>query len=272
MELGRALLSAPRLSRTEAAIAGPADTKFKLGDLLQSIPTTERERFAREIGLAVSEARSYAAVAEAWPTDTRCAASWTAHRELKDHPRRFELITPAMSMRKAREAAGKKPIDQKPIEDLSLDERAEMIVNLLKNKKLNEAAAKLVKEQGEARRVQRLVNAAEDSRSAEYKDALAALNRARRMKHPDQAALEVVEKIRGLGEYLRAVQEIIDDGSVGAHRLPEIVLAAEAAIERADELLKSIGKRDRKEPHGAVVDIIDVDVAQPRPMLLDGND
>ena len=108
VERGRVLAAAPPLSRGDKARRGPDDPKWGLGDLLLEVPDSAVDRFASDVGEDAAAFRQYRVVAAAWPVQSRVAASWTAHRELKDHPARFELIVPGMTMRQAAEAAGKK--------------------------------------------------------------------------------------------------------------------------------------------------------------------
>src|SRR4051812_33399223 len=113
---GRALAGAPPLGRADKSKLGLSDPKWALGDLLlNEVPLADIGRFAKMIGRSEGELRRLRDVAEKWPAQERQAASWSAHRDLKDLPDRFENIRPGMTVREAAEAAGKKPIDAKPL-------------------------------------------------------------------------------------------------------------------------------------------------------------
>jgi hypothetical protein len=199
------------------------------------------------------------------------AASWSAHRDLKDMPNRFELIMPGMTVRQAALAAGKKPIDAKPDERLTVDERAGRVISLLGDKAVNEIVIEQLDQRGAARRMRRAARKANDDRSEEYIDAFRELRLAQSAKSPELAFLEVVFPIQKATEYLRAVLSatIGNDETpsvVSDVRRPDLIFAIEALAGVAQEALKSLGDGTSNVDGG---DVIDVDVSKPRPELLE---
>lgn len=265
LERGRALLGAPPLSRKEKVERGTEDPKWKLGDLLLEMPEHLVDRFALLLGEEKGGLHRLREVAEKWPAEHRVQASWSAHRDLKDHPDRFSRIRPGMSVREAAEAAGKKPIDAKPRTRMTPEERASEVIALLADKNVNELVIAELTERKEVRRKLRAARAAEDERSAEYKEARRRLHEAQSARSPDRAFLEVVFKMQETAEYLRAVLDAAMDEEaplVPEHRIPDLVTSIEkvrvAAQDTLSALLKATGQSDTV--------VIDVGVANRSPM------
>lgn len=268
VERGRAFAGAPPLSRAEKSKEGLSDPKWALGDLLlNEIPIVEIGTFAKAIGRPEGELRRLRDVAEKWPRDRRLAASWSAHRDLKDEPDRFDKIRPGMTVREAAQAAGKKPIDAKPLERMSLDDKANLALTLLGDKAVNDRFTEILRDRRSARRLERAANAAGDDRSAEYKNAMRNLRQAQTSKSPELAFLEVVFKIQQSAEYIRAVIAAATDLDTAVplipdHRKPELVFAIDAIADVADQALEAL----RRIPT-STTDVIDVEVATPRQQL-----
>lgn len=269
--LRRELMTAPPLTRAEKSSHGQADPKWALGDLMLEIPEHRMGSYAVDVSTPESELRRYRDVAERWPVEHRVAASWSAHRDLKDLPERFEVIRPGMTVRQAAEAAGKKPIDAKPVNRMSLRERADHVISVLSDKVVNDEVLAILQERKVARRVRRAAQRASDDRSAEYKDALRDLRQAQASKSPETAFLEVVFKIQEAAEYVRAVDAAVsvDDGTpslVPANRIPDLIVAIDGLSQVVSSALARLST-----PAGSDTssDYIDVDVAEPRRELLD---
>lgn len=267
-------MDAPALSRAEKAKSGPADPKWAIGDLLLEIPDHLLGRIAGELGEAEGELRRYREVAGAWPSEYRVAASWSAHRDLKELPvpRRYETIRPGMTVREAAELAGKKPIDAKPVHRMSLEERADHVVGLLMDKQLNDLVLKKLDHRRAVRRTRRAARMAADERSAEFKEAMRTLRQAQATKSPDLAFLQVVFKLQESAEYVRAVLAAVMDTEttvplVPEHRKPDLICALDTLVDvghEALDVLKKVPKSDKQ--FGT---IIEADVAKPRPELLE---
>ena len=270
----RVLLEAPALSRAEKAKSGPSDPKWAVGDLLREVPDHLLGRVASELGVSESELRRYRDVAAAWPPEHRVAASWSAHRDLKDLPvaRRYDAIRPGMTVRQAAEVAGKKPIDAKPVHRMTLEGRADHVVGLLMDKQLNELVIKKLEDRRAVRRTRRAAQMAADERSAEFKEAMRSLRQAQAVKSPEVAFLEVVFKLQEAAEYVRAVLVAALDTEASAplvpeHRKPDLICAIETLVGVGYDALDTLKSAPRaKGPKGTV---IDVDVAKPRPELLE---
>ena len=271
IERGRAIVGAPPLTRGEKSTRGTSDPKWALGDLLSEVPDLAIPRLAKELDRDEGELRRLKDVSSKWPPERRVAASWSAHRDLKDMPNRFELIMPGMTVRQAALAAGKKPIDAKPDERLTVDERAGRVISLLGDKAVNEIVIEQLDQRGAARRMRRAARKANDDRSEEYIDAFRELRLAQSAKSPELAFLEVVFPIQKATEYLRAVLSatIGNDETpsvVSDVRRPDLIFAIEALAGVAQEALKSLGDGTSNVDGG---DVIDVDVSKPRPELLE---
>jgi hypothetical protein len=250
---GRALLGVPPLSRAAKSVRGLEDPKWALGDFLLEVPPHQVERLALQLGQEKTAFRQYREVASNWPPEHRVAASWTSHRELKDHPQRFEVISPGMTVRQAAEAAGKKAIDAKPINRMSIEERASHVIAILMNKKVNDRVLTELAERREPLRIARAARAAADIRSAEYKDALRELHEAQTAKSPELAFIEVVFRLQQSTEYVRAVKAAAMDREaplplVPEHRKPDLIRAIENLIEVASEALKALGNEATPQP------------------------
>lgn len=265
LERGRALLGAPSLSRKEKAQRGPEDPKWKLGDLLLEIPEHLVDRFALLLGEEKGALHRLREVAQKWPAEQRVCASWSAHRDLKDHPERFSLIRPGMSVREAAEAAGKKPIDAKPRTRMTPEERATEVIALLADKSVNDLVIAELMERKEVRRKLRAARAAADERSAEYKEARRRLHEAQSAKSPDRAFLEVVFRMQETAEYLQAVLDAAMDEEaplVPEHRIPDLLASIEKVRAAAHITLSALSKDAER----ADAVVIDVDVAKRSPM------
>lgn len=275
LERGRSLAAAPPLSRAEKSRCGRTDPKWALGDLLLDIPEHRLGSFSAALGKKESELRRLREVASRWPSTHRVDASWSAHRDLKDHDQRFDLIHAGMTVREAAEAAGKQPIDAKPLQRMSQAEKVNFAVTLLMDKKLNDDVVAELKSRRVARRAERAARMAADERSAEYKEAMRALRVAQATKSPEVAFLEVVFKLQEAAEYVRAVVAAATDTEatiplIPPHREPELLMAIDALVDVGHEALDALAPVAAS-PNLAHAhqDVIDVDVARPRPELLE---
>lgn len=118
---GARLNAAPPLRRNERTSNGARDPKFLFGDFLAGIPSQYIEALAVAIGEDPSSLRDYRDVATTFPPGHRVAASWSVHRNLRRRP---ELLRDGLTVREANVLLGGKPIDAKPDQRLSLEERA----------------------------------------------------------------------------------------------------------------------------------------------------
>ena len=108
------------VARGKRDVAREREARFDLGDIaLEIAPMGESHAnndaeaklrvFAEEIGVSYDALEQYRKVAHAWPEGTRVpSASWTTHRALASHPRRFELIRPGMTSTEALRLRGHK--------------------------------------------------------------------------------------------------------------------------------------------------------------------
>jgi hypothetical protein len=120
------LLAAPPLRRSEKSSRGPQDPKFALGDFLLGIPSQFVDLLADAVHAEVGQLRTARDVADKIPPERRVAASWTVHRDLRNHP---ELLVDGLTVRDAAAAAGKDPIDAKSERNQTVEERAKTVRN-----------------------------------------------------------------------------------------------------------------------------------------------
>lgn len=274
IEQGRALLAAPPLTRGEKKAKGQDDPKWALGDLLLELPEQRLDRFAEELDQSPSEFRRLRDVAGQWPPEHRVAASWSAHRDLKDHQDRFNLIHPGMTVRQAAKAAGKADIDAKPTGRMTLEERADHVAVMLADKATNAAVLERLEERRATRRMRQATRMAADERSAEYKEAMRALRQAQASKSPEVAFLEVVFKLQEATEYLRAVYMAATDTTaavplVPQNRKPELLMAIEGIAEVARQALQALDGGASRPVDEDVYDVEAEDVRRSRPKLLE---
>lgn len=236
-ESGRAIMAAPRLGRSERVSLGPQDEKFALGDLLSDVEDDKLEPLAKAIGhnLSAANLKSYRDVARAWPPDQRVAASWTAHRTLKNLANRFEVIRPGMKLRDAVVATGKNPADTEHPSRWSTERKVPFIIAQL----LDTAISKAVRKELEGRKGARAAKAAarmvDEERSAEYRQALREMREKRDAKHPDRAAYEVIFRLREEREYVRAVGKASSDevSFLSSHMRPDVIAAVRDLVTTA---------------------------------------
>jgi len=179
-----------------------------------------------------------------------------------------------MTVREAAAAAGKKPIDAKPVTRMTLDERAEHVLSVLADKQVNDLVLMKLRDRSAVRRIHRAAEANDDDRSAEYKQAMRNLRQAQAAKSPESAFIEVVFKIQQAAVYLRAVliAATSADGPrlVPEHRKPDLVLVIESLRTVADTALSSLTEASRSTATTPSSDtVIDVQERKPRPELLE---
>lgn len=261
LKRGGTALDSPPLRRGEKSLRGTDDPKWKLGDLALEIPEPLVDAFAQALGEDKGSLRRLLDVSRKWPPERRVAASWSAHRELKDHPSRFSLIYPGMSVRAAAEAAGKGPIDARPPERMTTAERVDEAMLLLADKNVNDLVLEQLVERRQKRRMIRAARAAQDDRSAEFKEAQRELREAQSAKSPERAFLEVVFRIREEAEYLRAVHAAVMDpvdSLVPEHRKPDLISAMENLLDIANTNLRELGGKAGTTAiqSGVVIDVV----------------
>jgi len=168
-----------------------------------------------------------------------------------------------MTMREAAGAAGKKPLDAKPRERMSVEQRAAEAIALLSDKAVNDLVLTRLEERREVRRKTKAARLAAEERSAEYREALRDLREAQAAKSPDRVFLEVVFKMRETSEYLSAVVSAVTDPEaplVPDHRKPDLVNAINAVAEAATSAILALRSDETDE------NFIDVTPVKVSPM------
>jgi hypothetical protein len=275
IEEGRALLSAPPPGRgKQAAANGPADPKWKLGDLLlRHVPKAQVAQYARAIGGNMGRLREYRAVAAAWPPAKRKATHWTTHRELMDRDDRFTLIQPGMTMRDACKAIGKPEIDRKAKKRLSLaDAAADVIVQLLSkpvcDQVIEDLLALRTEQKAKKKRAVHAARLAEDVRDAEVKRAQREFRKALQEKSPQRVYIEAQVKLREMAQYVRATAQAATDvlaPMVPPDRLPELIEVMSVVADAVSEALADL------QGAAGVIDVEEVPPRRPLAQLRESN-
>jgi hypothetical protein len=229
VERAHTILSAPALHRSEKASRGREDPKFLVGDLLveADLSSADTAALAQALDVAEHQVKTYHGVAKAWPLERRVAASWSTHRELKDHPDRFDIIEPGMTLRRAREMIGKAPSDIDHPSRWSLERRVTSVVTWLLEPEVESQVREQLQEKRKARRARAAARMAAEERSAEAREALRELRDLHEAKSPERAALEAVAKLRLSVDYVRAIEvaSASAEAFLPAHRIPDLVRA-----------------------------------------------
>jgi hypothetical protein len=196
---------------------------------MDDVEDDQLQALADAIGsnLTAGNLKSYREVARAWPSAQRVAASWTAHRTLKNMTERFEIIRPGMTLREAIAATGKDPADTEHPSRWSTERRVPFIIAQLLDPTISKAVRQELDERKGARAAKTAAKMVDEERSAEYRNALRELREKRDAKHPNRAAYEAIFKLREEREYVRAVGKASSDqvSFLPAPMRPDVIAA-----------------------------------------------
>lgn len=202
------LAAAPPLRRSEVTTQGSKDCKFALGDFLRSVPSQWVDRLAEALGQEPSAFRSYREVADRFPPEARVASSWTVHRDLRNQP---SLLRPGLTVRKAAELLGKRPIDSKPSHRQTIGERADQVRALLADPEVAaviEAEKHLSKEERKARMAARNY-ASELQATAKLLDK--ELKEAQQARSPFEATVKALLELHKATQIVDGLRELAGD-------------------------------------------------------------
>jgi len=206
-ELGR-LLATPSLRRSEVSTRGHLDKKFALGDFLATAPSQWIDRLAEALGEEPSTFRVYREVAEKIPPHQRVAAAWTVHRDLRERP---ELLTPGLTVRKAAELLGKRPIDSKATHRQTVGDKADLVRELLADP---DVAAVIESERhmsAEERRARRAARSFTSEMQAKAKDLENELKEARQAKSAYEATVKALLDMHKAAQLADGIGEMAGD-------------------------------------------------------------
>ncbi len=234
--LGR-LLAAPSLRRSEVTTRGHQDKKFAVGDFLLTVPSQWIDRLAETLGEEPSTFRVYREVAQKIPSEQRVAAAWTVHRDLRERP---DLLRPGLTVRKAAELMGKRPIDSKPAHRQTVGERADRVRALLADSEVAaviEAEKHLSKEERKARMAARNYTS-ELQATAKLLDK--ELKEAQQAKSPYEAtvkALLELHKATQIVDGLRELARDMEEPERITSAIVGLISSATEALESFDEIV-----------------------------------
>ncbi len=208
VEQGVRLLAAPPLRRNEQTTRGPDDPKFALGDFLVNIPSQHVDLLAEALHVDSGQVRIYRDVATKIPPGQRVGASWTVHRDLRDRP---DLLRPGLTVRQAGALLGKKPIDARPDQRLTLEERAEKVRAGLADPAVY---AVIDSELAHGRAERQVRSRARQVHSEHHKrgrELETELREAREAKSPFEATVKAELDVNRAAQLVEAIQASLDD-------------------------------------------------------------
>lgn len=255
---------------------GKSDVKFAIGDLVSTISDEDLKRLDRKIAndLSHSKLRSYRDVAVAWPPESRVDASWTTHRTLFRHAKRFDLIRPRMTLREAQEIIGKIPADTRHPAKWDQERRVLFVIDQLQDAAVIKDVRAVLEERKKTRSAKAAVRMVEEDRSAEYREALRQLREARDAKHPEAAAYDALFKIREAAEYVRAVGKAGtgDSSFLPEHMKPSLAVALRDLASIAVDVIASMAQAEEtaEEALAGILDhVTDLTKCPDTPIILD---
>jgi hypothetical protein len=245
------------LRRSEQVSRGREDPKFALGDFLASVPDEFVEPLAEAVGRDPAQFRIYREVASKVPPARRVAASWTVHRDLRDRP---DLLRDGLTVRQAAELAGKRPIDSKADQRLSVAQRAAKVRSFLADADVLTVIEHELTQSRADRQVRhkaRLVHGELAKRQRELENELRALREA---KSPYEATVKAELDLNRAAQLVYAVGKTMQD-------LP----SPERLIAALDDLRVEIDTvlSPQVETSNEVPFVVDGQVRQDRPVRAD---
>ncbi|GAA1817328.1 hypothetical protein HC028_21190 [Planosporangium flavigriseum] len=205
---GERLLSAPPLRRSDQSARGFEDPKFALGDFLTNIPLDLVERLAEDLDSDPAQFRIYREVALKVPADRRVKASWTVHRDLRD---RLDLLRDGLTVRQAVARAGKRQIDSKADQNLSVEERAAKVRAFLADPEVYALIEQEMTRSRADRKVRHGARLVHEELTKKEKAAQAELRERREAKSPLEATLKAQIDVLRAAQLVHAIRESLSD-------------------------------------------------------------
>jgi hypothetical protein len=208
-ELGAALAAPdlPRHRRNEPGL----DKKWKAGDIAAQIPKEKLEAAAKEVGVSVGLLRSYADVARAFPESERTVrAAWTVYREVRvlQPEQRKIVLRDGLTLRKARIAVGKGPMDRPKKERESDEERAWFVIDELQEPKVRAIVEQEVQATGVDRKARKAAKTTLDEIAAQRKFIEGELRKAAKEGTPDRKYWEASRELVVAEHYIYSLARL----------------------------------------------------------------
>jgi len=210
-ELGAVLAAPdlPRLRRNEPGL----DKKWRAGDIARTIPKRYVDEVAKRVGIASSLLNSYAEVARAYPPEERTVrTAWTIYRELRLLPpaeRRIHLKD-GVTLRQARLAIGKGPMDQPKRERQSDDERAWAIIEELQVPRIRQLVEDYMRMSSTDRKARKAAKTTLDEIAARKKFIEAELRKQAREPTPDSQYWMASKELTDASRFVYSVARLHD--------------------------------------------------------------
>ena len=252
LEEARSLAAAPPLRRSEQSSRGASDPKFAFGDFLVRIPSELIDVLANELGREPSQLRIYREVALKVPPQSRVAAAWTVHRDLRDMP---NLLRDGLTVRAAAALIGKQPIDSKADRHLSVSERAEKVRKGLADPQVYALIESEMAQSRVERRTKHRARLVHSELAKRERSLEAELRQLREAKSPFEATVKAELDLNRAAQLVHAVGESIDD-------LPQPERLTAALVELGSEVSSVLSAQSSTSDHPV---IIDGEVWQDRP-------
>jgi hypothetical protein len=242
-ELGAALAAPdlPRLQRNEPGL----DKKWRAGDIARQIPPAQLDLVASKVGISLGLLRSYADVARAYPPEDRTVkAAWTVYREVRIVPpeERRAVLRDGMTLRQARIAVGKGPMDRPKKEQQSDEERAWFVLEELQEPAIKEIVEREIKDSTLARRTRKAAKTALDEIAAAKKFIEAELRKQQKEGTPDRQFLTSSKALIEAEQYIYSVARLHDRhaDAMTPERWSEIVVKLRNLSASAEDVARGV--------------------------------
>jgi hypothetical protein len=197
----------PRLTRNEPGL----DKKWAAGDLAARIPKSQLDEVARRIGLGVGQLRSYAEVARAYPPKERTVkAAWTIYREVRilSPEKRKEVLQDGLTLRRARIALGKGPMDRPKKERESDEDRAWFILEELQEPRVKAIVEREIASANVDRKARRAAKTTLDEIAAQKRFIENELRKVAKEGTPDRQYWLASKELVGAEQYIYSVARL----------------------------------------------------------------
>lgn len=210
-ELGAALAAPdlPRLRRNEPG----ADKKWLAGDIGKQLPSSRLEEAAQHVGISLGLLRSYVDVARAYPPESRTIkAAWTIYREVRILPpeQRQMVLRDGLTLRAARIAIGKGPMDRPKRENEPIDKRVQAVIEELADPEVQALVMEEMASSGARRKARKAARSTVDEIAAERKFIEAELRKQKQKPTPDHQFLLAKKELTEAARLVYSVAQLYD--------------------------------------------------------------
>jgi hypothetical protein len=242
-ELG-AVLAAPDLPRHRRNEPG-LDKKWKAGDLAAQIPKAQLEQVADKVGISLNQLRSYAEVARAYPPEERTVkAAWTIYREVRILPseQRREVLKDGLTLRRARIAIGKGPMDQPRRERQSDEARAWAVIDELQEPHIRALVMQEMESSTADRKARKAARTTLDEIAARRKLIDAELRKQAQEPTPDRKYWQASKELTEAARFVYAVARLHERhrDSMTEERWADIVVTLRNLVDSAGDVADRI--------------------------------